>query len=63
MKICGCCKENLPISLFGVQRRKLTNGETKEVMKYATLDLAVAYCEDQVSKYEFKPEKVWGPKP
>ena len=37
--------------------------ETKETMRFRTLDLAVAYCEDQVSKYEFKPETVWGPKP
>ena len=37
--------------------------DTKEVMKYSTLEEAVAFCEDQISKYEFKPEKVWGPKP
>ena len=37
--------------------------DTKEVMKYSTLEEAVAFCEDRVSKYEFKPETVWGPKP
>lgn len=47
MKICGCCKENLPISLFGVQRRKLTNGETKEVRR--------TYCNPCRVKYQ----RVW----
>ena len=37
--------------------------ETKEVMRFSTLEEAVAFCEDQIAAYEFKPETVWGPKP